>query len=139
MSSTIEVMHEEVMHEEGKEVTQYAHHVKCVIEYRGVIGEKINFETEENFSNWFKNGIWGRYYMNPNEDVFNFKYKTEFINKPHRKMSNIVVEFDTNKDEDNIIYEIFGALENNGNYQNKQVFGEVIDDSIYITNTEFYC
>jgi hypothetical protein len=124
----------------NKSVEKYAHHVKCTIRYYG------DFKSKAQLSNWFKNGD-SYSYIHPDEDdddVFNFKYKAEILKKRYGAVSNeITIEFDTNKSEEYILDNILGSIELNdadGNHpiNGKLVTGEIIDDDLYISNTEQY-
>jgi hypothetical protein len=126
---------------------KYAHHVECTIRYYFL--EPVDFKSEKELSDWFKNGDSYEYIYPDEEDdkvVFNFKYRAQLEKMSYgsRKYANFIhVEFDTNKDPDFINENILGTMENNdpdGNYpvRGALVYGEIVDDSIYISNTEEY-
>lgn len=127
----------------------YAHHVECTIQYAYVCDD---FNTEEDFSNWFKNGRYSFTYIHhPAEKVFNFKYKTEFRKKKtgcQRGVSLVHIEFDTNLDFKDIIPLLYDMEYNDpkgtypdgklpdGTYNDEcpidSIYGEINDDSIFI-------
>lgn len=118
-------------------MSSYEHHVICTINYSG-----SDFETEAQLSNWFKNAL-SRVDMfsDNNDEVFNFEYKVQIIKgriHGQHPVNKVHVEFDTNKDENYIIYSILGNMECLGDNDGKKVIGEIIDDSLYISNTEEY-
>ena len=131
---------------EIKPAEKYAHHVKCTIEFyfSAHNTEPAYFKSEKELSDWFKSGQ-SYIYVYPDEydEVFNFKYRAEIAKKRYGSKYYIHVEFDTNKDPNYIINEILGSMENNdpdGNYpvRGELVYGEIVDDSIYISNSDLY-
>lgn len=123
---------------------KYAHHVECTIEYRG------DFKSEAQLSDWFKNGDSSSYINKEEaeeEEVYNFKYKPEVVVKRGRygdkRYYYVHIEFDTNKNEEYINDIILGAIESNdtdGNYpvNGELVTGEIIDDTLYISNSPHF-
>lgn len=118
----------------------YAHHVKCTIRYSG------NFASEKKLSEWFESGD-SHLYIHPDpedDEVFNFKYRAEIVKGRYGYKSNLIhVEFDTNRDQEHIMQQILAPMEYNdsdGNYpvKGELVTGDIVSDSIYISNTEQY-
>lgn len=111
---------------EVRQGNKCARHVEATIRYTG------NFQSEEEFEEWFVTASYHVVHRDPQDDnAFNFNYKVEIVKDRYGHTNNYIhLEFDTNKDESIINNVIRETIENDYADGNYQVNGQVVSCAI---------